>query len=214
MSLLALFVSFEGGEGCGKSTQAKALRKRVSAAGIPVILTHEPGGTPLGSRLRRLLKRVGEADISPLAELLLVNASRAQLVRDVVRPNLARGIMVICDRYTDSTVAYQGYGRGIGFGLIQDINYVATQGLLPDLVVLMDVPVEVGLARKRPARPDRFELEDVSFHQRVRQGYLELASADPQRWLMVDATLPEGTIRSKVWQRVKEMLPQEGGEHL
>lgn len=214
MSLLALFVSFEGGEGCGKSTQAKALRKRVSAAGIPVILTHEPGGTPLGSRVRRLLKRVGEADISPLAELLLVNASRAQLVRDVVRPNLARGIMVICDRYTDSTVAYQGYGRGIGFELIQDINYVATQGLLPDLVVLMDVPVEVGLERKRPARPDRFELEDVSFHQRVRQGYLELASADPQRWLMVDATLPEGTIRSKVWQRVKEMLPQEGGEHL
>jgi dTMP kinase len=214
VSLLALFVSFEGGEGCGKSTQAKALRKRVSAAGIPVILTHEPGGTPLGSRVRRLLKRVGGADISPLAELLLVNASRAQLVRDMVRPNLARGIMVICDRYTDSTVAYQGYGRGIGFELIQDINYVATQGLLPDLVVLMDVSVEVGLARKRPARPDRFELEDVSFHQRVRQGYLELASADPQRWLMVDATLPEGTIRSKVWQRVKEMLPQEGGEHL
>jgi len=132
----------------------------------------------------------------------------------MVRPNLARDIMVICDRYTDSTVAYQGYGRGIGFELIQDINYVATQSLLPDLVVLMDVPVEVWLARKRPARPDRFELEDVSFHQRVRQGYLELASADPQRWLMVDATLPEGTIRSKVWQRVKGMLPQEGGEHL
>ncbi len=206
MSLLALFVSFEGGEGCGKSTQAKALYKRVSATGIPVVLSHEPGGTPLGSQLRRLLKYRRQIEISPLAELLLVNASRAQLVGDVIRPNLARGTMVICDRYADSTVAYQGYGRGINLGVIEVVNHTATEGLLPDLAILLDIPVEVGLARRNLARLDRFEGEEIAFHQRVREGYLKIASADPQRWLVIDATLPRGKIRSKVWERVKELL--------
>ncbi|MFC1999273.1 dTMP kinase [Chloroflexota bacterium] len=203
---MALFVTFEGGEGCGKSTQARALYKQVSAAGIPVVLTHEPGGTPLGSRVRHLLKRVPEVEISPLTELLLINASRAQLVRDVIGPNLAKGTMVICDRYADSTVAYQGYGRGLGSKVIEEVNYIATKGLLPDLAVLMDIPVEIGLARKRLGRWDRFELEDSAFHQRVREGYLRTASADPYRWLVIDATLSRGRIRGQVWERVRELL--------
>ena len=206
MSLLALFVSFEGGEGCGKSTQAKALYKQASATGIPVVLSHEPGGTPLGSQLRRLLKYRRQIEISPLAELLLINASRAQLVGDVICPNLARGTMVICDRYADSTLAYQGYGRGINLDVIQVVNSTATQGLFPDLVVLLDIPAEVGLARRNLARLDRFEGEEMAFHQRVREGYLKIASADPQRWLVVDATLPRGKIRSKVWERVEGLL--------
>lgn len=211
---MALFVSFEGGEGCGKSTQAKALYKQASATGIPVVLSHEPGGTPLGSQLRRLLKYRRQIEISPLAELLLINASRAQLVGDVICPNLARGTMVICDRYADSTLAYQGYGRGINLDVIQGVNNIATQGLFPDLIVLLDIPAEVGLARRNLARLDRFEGEEMAFHQRVREGYLKIASADPQRWLVIDATLPRGKIRSKVWERIEGLLQKEGANGL
>jgi len=203
---LALFLSFEGGEGCGKSTQARALYRRLQRYGVPVVLTHEPGGTPLGARVRRVLKRVTGTDVSPLAELFLVNASRAQLVRDIIAPNLAGGTAVICDRFTDSTIAYQGYGRAMEMRAVEDVNYLATRGLAPDLTVLMDVPVELGLARKGGGGRDRFESEDVAFHQRVRQGYLELAAGDPGRWLVVDATLPRREIGARVWRRVSELL--------
>jgi dTMP kinase len=203
---LALFVTFEGGEGCGKSTQARALHKRLSESGIPVILSHEPGGTPLGKEARRYLKQTIKAEISPLAELFLFAASRAQLVADVIRPSLARGVMVICDRYADSTVAYQGYGRGLDLDVIQAVNTTATQGFLPDLVILLDLPVEIGLARKRSAREDRFEREEMAFHHRVREGYLKMASADPQRWLVVDATLPKKRVEQIIWERVKGLL--------
>jgi len=171
-----------------------------------VVLTHEPGGTPLGARVRRVLKRVTGTDVSPLAELFLVNASRAQLVRDIIAPNLAGGTAVICDRFTDSTIAYQGYGRAMEMRAVEDVNYLATRGLAPDLTVLMDVPVELGLARKGGGGRDRFESEDVAFHQRVRQGYLELAAGDPGRWLVVDATLPRREIGARVWRRVSELL--------
>jgi len=203
---LALFLSFEGGEGCGKSTQARVLYRRLQRYGVPVVLTHEPGGTPLGDRVRRVLKRVTGTDVSPLAELFLVNASRAQLVRDIIAPNLAGGTAVICDRFTDSTIAYQGYGRAMEMRAVEDVNYLATRGLAPDLTVLMDVPVELGLARKGGGGRDRFESEDVAFHQRVRQGYLELAAGDPGRWLVVDATLPRREIGARVWRRVSELL--------
>jgi len=203
---LALFVTFEGGEGCGKSTQARALHKRVSESGIPVILSHEPGGTPLGKEARRYLKQTGKSEISPLAELFLFAASRAQLVAEVIRPSLARGVMVICDRYADSTVAYQGYGRGLDLDVIQAVNTTATQGLLPDLVILLDLPVEIGLARKRSAREDRFEREEAAFHRRVREGYLKMAAADPQRWLVVDATLPKKRVEQIIWERVGRLL--------
>jgi len=184
----------------------------VLGSGIPVVLSHEPGGTSLGKEARRYLKQTRDVGISPLAELFLFAASRAQLVTEVISPSLGRGTMVICDRYTGSTVAYQGYGRGLDLDTIQAINNIATRGLLPDLVILLDIPVEVGLARKGSARQARFEREEVTFHQRVREGYLRIAAADSQRWLVVDATLSKAKIQSKVWERVEILLQKEGVE--
>ena len=201
---MALFVTFEGGEGSGKSVQARALYKRLSQSVIPVLLTHEPGGTPFGNKIGRWLKWTETKDVSPLTELLLFNASRAQLISEVIRPGLKRGIVVICDRYTDSTTAYQSYGRGLDLAMVEMINNTAAQGLKPDLAVLMDIPVEEGLARKRVKKQDRFEQEDIAFHQRVRDGFLKLAADDPQRWLVVDARQPRAEIREIIWQKVSQ----------
>jgi len=201
---LSLFTTFEGGEGCGKSTQARALYRRLLQSGVPSLLTHEPGGTPLGSQLRRWLK--GEGEIDPQTELLLFNASRAHLVSRVIRPALEKGIVVICDRFSDSTIAYQGYGRGLDFALIETANSVGTQGLRPDLTVLLDFPVEQGLARKR--LHDRFEREGLAFHRQVRQGYMEMARSEPERWLIIDASLPKKEIGRLIWERVEYLLPR------
>ncbi|MDY6908014.1 MAG: dTMP kinase [Chloroflexota bacterium] len=200
---MSLFITFEGGEGCGKSTQARALHRRLSTMGLPVVLTHEPGGTPLGARLRRLLK--GDGEIDPLTELLLFNASRAHLVARVIAPALERGAVVVCDRFSHSTLAYQGYGRGLPAGLVQSANYVATQRLIPDLVVLLDMDVDAALARRGPR--DRFEREGRDFHQRVRRGYLQMAQADPRRWHVVDASLPRREVQRVIWERVGPLLP-------
>jgi len=199
---LALFITFEGGEGSGKSTQARALYRHLVGLDIPVLLTHEPGGTALGNNLRRCLKDKGQID--GLTELLLFNASRAHLISEVIRPALDQGTVVICDRFAESTVAYQGYGRRLDLGLVHAVNNAATQGLKPDLIVFLDIPVEHGLARK--GSHDRFEREDIAFHERVRAGYLEMASSDPQRWLVVDASLPKRDIRRTVWDRVERLL--------
>ena len=199
---MSLFVTFEGGEGSGKSTQARALYRRLSRRGIPALLTHEPGGTPLGRNLRRWLKN--KEHIDPVTELLLFNASRAHLVSRVVRPALDNGMIVICDRFFHSTVAYQGYGRGLDLDLVERVNHVGTQGLRPDLTVFLDIAVQHGLARKGP--PDRFEREGNAFHQRVRDGYLRMASADPERWLIVDGSLPRRQIARLVWDRVEPLL--------
>ena len=207
---MALFITFEGGEGSGKSTQARALYRSLSQSTIPALLTHEPGGTPSGNKIGRWLKWAEVKDISPLTELLLFNASRAQLVSEVIRPNLKNGMAVICDRYTDSTTAYQSYGRGLDLEVVEAINNTATQGLKPDLIVLLDIPVEAGLARKRVKRQDRFEQEDISFHQRVREGYLKLAANDPQRWLVVNASQSKAKIREIIWQRVSQLLSRQG----
>jgi len=199
---LSLFITFEGGEGSGKSTQARVLHRCLLRMGLPAVLTHEPGGTPLGNRLRRWLK--GEGDIDPQAELLLFNASRAHLIARVIRPALDSGSIVICDRFAESTIAYQGYGRGLSLDLIETTNSIATQGLRPDLIVLLDIPVEQGLARKRIS--DRFEREDIAFHQRVRRGYLEMAKKEPQRWLVVDASLPKKETERLIWERVEHLV--------
>ncbi len=203
---MALFITFEGGEGSGKSVQARALYRRLSQSAIPALLTHEPGGTPCGNRIGRWLKWTEVKDISPLTELLLFNASRAQLVSEVIRPNLKNGMVVICDRYTNSTTAYQSYGRGLDLEVVETINNTATQGLKPDLIILLDIPVEAGLARKRVKKQDRFEQEDIAFHQRVREGYLKLAANDPQCWLVIDATQPKEKIAEIIWQRVRQLL--------
>ena len=200
------FITFEGGEGSGKTVQARALHRKLLQAAVPALLIYEPGGTPLGRRIGRWLKWGRVADMSPLSELLLFNASRAQLVRDVIEPNLKNGTVVICDRYTDSTVAYQGYARGLDMETVHSINSIATGGLCPDLTVLLDIPVEEGFARKKDRVQDRFEQEDMAFHRRVREGYLALAAAEPEHWLVIDARQSRGEITRLVWPRVSRLL--------
>ena len=206
---MALFITFEGGEGCGKSVQARVLYKRLSQLAIPAVLTHEPGGTSLGKKLARWLKWAQDTGISPLAELLLFNTSRTQLVDEVIRPNLEKGKVVICDRYADSTTAYQSYGRGLDLEMVKAINNAATQGLKPNLTVLLDISAEAGLARKTKKRQDRFERENIAFHQRVREGYLKLAANDPERWLVIDASQTRQKIAEIIWQKVSQLLSKE-----
>ncbi|MFC2066630.1 dTMP kinase [Chloroflexota bacterium] len=203
---MALFITFEGGEGSGKSVQTRALYRRLSRLAIPALLTHEPGVTSLGRRIARLLKWAHDLDISPIAELLLFNASRAQLVTEVIRPNLDSGKVVICDRYADSTTAYQGYGRGLDLQMVREVNTAGILGLRPDLTVLLDIPAEEGLARKKGGRRDRFEREELAFHRRVREGFLKLASDEPERWLIVDAHQSKTIIRQIIWQKVSRLL--------
>jgi len=203
---MSLFITFEGGEGSGKSVQAKALFRRLSELAVPVLLTREPGGTPFGERMGRWLKWAQDANISALTELMLFNASRAQLVAEVIKPNLKSGRVVICDRYADSTTVYQGYGRGLELAMVKATNKAATQGLKPSLTVLLDIPVEEGLARKMARKQDRFEQESAIFHQKVREGYLELAAAGARRWLVVDARQSRRKIAEIIWQRVSRLL--------
>ncbi|OGO43109.1 MAG: dTMP kinase [Chloroflexi bacterium RBG_16_58_8] len=206
---MALFITFEGVEGCGKSTQSRLLYRRLQMLAIPALLTHEPGVTPLGKRITRLLKWVHEVAISPPAELLLFNASRAQLVEEMIRPALGKGIIVICDRYADSTAAYQGYGRGLDLNAVRTANGIGTQGLVPDLTILLDLPVMKGLHRKQGKKTDRFERESRMFHERVRKGYLELAKKEPGRWLVIDAEKSKDEIAGIIWQRVNTLLPRK-----
>jgi dTMP kinase len=203
---LGLFITFEGGEGCGKSTQSRLLLKKLEQQNVPVVLTHEPGGTALGNELRKTLKRERNFSISPQAELFLLAASRAQLVAELIRPALEEGKVVICDRFTHSTTVYQGYGRGLDFTAIKMVNNMATRHLNPDLIIFLDISPEQGLARKQSLK-DRFELEDLSFHRRVREGYLKMAAAEPDRWLVIDASLPKGKIAGIIWERVSRFLP-------
>ena len=203
---MGLFITFEGGEGCGKSTQSKLLLKQLEQKNIAVVLTHEPGGTALGNELRKTLKRKQDSSISPQAELFLLAASRAQLVAEVIRPALEEGKVVLCDRFTHSTMVYQGYGRGLDFTAIKLVNNMATRHLNPDLIILLDIAPEQGLARKRTLK-DRFELEDLSFHRRVREGYVNMAAAEPDRWLVIDASLPKARIAEIIWDRVSLLLP-------
>ena len=203
---MGLFITFEGGEGCGKSTQSRLLLKKLEQQNIPTVSTHEPGGTALGHELRKTLKRKRDSSISPQAELFLLAASRSQLVAEVIRPALEEGKAVICDRFTHSTMVYQGYGRGLDFTAIKMVNNMATRHLNPDLIILLDISPEQGLARKRSLK-DRFELEDLAFHRRVREGYLKMAGAEPDRWLVIDASLPKEKIAAIIWDRVSRLLP-------
>ena len=208
---LGRFVTLEGGEGAGKSTQIAALAHLAAGAGtgasIEVVTCREPGGTPLGERLRAALFAAaeGETPPTPAAEILVFTAARAQLVAEVIRPALARGALVICDRFADSTVAYQQYGRGLDASMVEAANRAATQGLAPDLTVLLDLTPEQGFARGERGA-DYLEREDIEFHRRVRRGFLALAAAEPERWLVLDATLPEAQITHAAWERIRGLL--------
>ena len=205
---MSLFITFEGGEGSGKSSQTRALYRQLNRLDVPAVLIHEPGSTTLGEKLTRLLKWAQSTNIAPTTELLLFNASRAQLVEEVIRPALKACKIVICDRFTDSTVAYQGYGRKIDIDTINKINNLATAGLKPDLTVLLDIPVSEGFARKTGQAPDRFEKEAGAFHRKVRKGYLKLAAEDAQRWLIVDARLSRQEIQRIIWEKVSDLLAE------
>jgi len=207
-------IVFEGVEGCGKTTQMQRSRQWLqnfppSCPLSKVVVTREPGGTELGLGLRQLLLQAGEKPIQDVAELLLYAADRAQHVEAVLKPHLADSALVLCDRYTDSTIAYQGYGRGLSLGLIKQLNQIATSGLESDLTLWLDVDVEQGLARaKGRSSTDRIEQAELAFHQRVQQGYTELAKAHPQRIVRVNASLNEVAVQEQIqailWQQLTQ----------
>jgi dTMP kinase len=203
---MALFITFEGGEGCGKSTQTRALSRRLAELAIPYILTHEPGGTPLGEKVRYLLKQATDIKITALTELVLFESSRSQLVAEVIKPALQEDKIVICDRFADSSIAYQVFGRGLDLETVEELNRIAVQGIKPNLTFLLDVAPEIGLARKQAGVNDRFEQEQLTFHQKVRQGFLSLASLDRRRWVVIDASLPRTHIAGVIWNKVSEAL--------
>lgn len=205
------FITFEGVEGCGKSTQADLLARELEDRGIAVLKTREPGGTDLGERLRGVLMARGDT-ITPLAELFLMEAARAQHVARVILPALHRGAWVVCDRFADSSTAYQGGGRAVGVDIVEELNRVACGGLKPDRTVLLDFPVAEGLARARgrastsPANC-RFEDEDLSFHRAVADAYRELAAREPGRVVMVDARGTPSQVRARVLAALADVLP-------
>lgn len=187
------FITMEGPEGAGKTTQVAALARYLADTGLDVHVTREPGGTWLGERLREVLlaRTDSVAPTDPLTDALLFNAARRQLVTEVVRPALESGRTILCARFADSTLAYQGYGAGVPLELLRVLEEAATDGLKPNLTILLDLPVEAGLARKAPGEVTRFEAEfDVAFHRRVRDGFLALAAGDPGRFAVVDASRP------------------------
>lgn len=209
---MSLFITFEGPDGSGKTTQIHLLRAYLQEQGFAVCQTREPGGTPIGDQIRQVVHATANTKIQSTTEILLYSASRAQLVAQVIRPALARGQIVLCDRYAESTLAYQGYGRGLDLVTLQTITAFATGELRPDLVVYLDIPVSEGLHRKRHAHEtedkewNRLDQEPLDFHQRVRQGYLHLAEKEPERWLILDARRPVEAIQQEIRQAVLSRL--------
>lgn len=203
-------ISFEGGDGSGKTTQVGLLERYLTERETKCVSTREPGGTELGKMMRRVLLEVRKEKIAPATELFLYLADRAQHVQDVIQPSLAGGALVLCDRFTDSTLAYQGYGRGVDLGVLRLLNRIASRGIVPDITFLFDCPVEMGLSRTKKRSPsrvaDRFERERVEFHERVRQGFLELARAEPERILVLDASRPAAEIHTEIRKIVDQKL--------
>ncbi len=194
-----MFITFEGIEGCGKSTQVDLLRKHLTALGHEVLVTREPGGCPIGEKVRDILLDPGNSGMTALTELLLYEASRAQHVADVIRPALEAGVTVISDRFYDASTAYQGHARGLGADKVIELNLVATGGLKPDLTIVLDLPASEGL-RRLGRDLDRIESEAIDFHEKVRNGYIELARKDPDRVKVVDSS---GTIEETASEVVK-----------
>jgi len=211
------FIVFEGGEGAGKTTQVHLLTEWLHASGWleklrcrgvdpPLVITCEPGGTALGQDLRQILLHT-RMEMAPLSELLLYAADRAQHVATCIQPQLAQGGLVVCDRFTASTVAYQGYGRGLDLALIDQVNHIATGGLRPDLVLWLDVAAEVGLERSRQrGGSDRFEQATLAFHERVRSGFAAQAAKEVDRWLRIDASAPPDTLQTVIQTCVGQHL--------
>ncbi len=207
---MSLFITFEGPEGSGKTTQLKLLAEWLRERGCDVLATREPGGTAISEAIRGILLDPTHTEMQPEAEILLFSAARAQIVAQVIRPHLQGGGIVLCDRYADSTLAYQGYGRGLDLDTLRTITAFATGGLVPDLTIYLDIAIEEGLRRKVPQEWNRLEAQALVFHQRVRGGYLEMAASEPDRWLSVDAFQPIADIQAAIRERIEVLIGAMG----
>jgi len=209
---LSLFITFEGIEGCGKTTQIGHLTSHFKKNQRPFLLTREPGGTQVGKKIRQILLSSDSIGIEPMVELFLYVADRIQHYRQVIAPALREGKVVLCDRFADATTVYQGFGRGLDLAWIEEIHARALENIRPDLTFLLDLPVEVGLKRawkrleKDQTREDRFEKEALDFHRRIREGYMALARKEPQRILVLDGMKDEQTLHREIVSRLPESL--------
>lgn len=203
------FITFEGPEGSGKTTQIRLLDEFLSGRGYEVLTTREPGGTRIGNAIRSLLLDPANKEMSPRAEALLFNAARAQIVDEVIAPALRAGKIVLCDRYGDSTLAYQGFAHGQDVATLRGLIRFATAGLSPYITIYLDIDAETGLRRKQADEWNRMEAHALAFHQAVRQGYLTLASQEPERWLVIDASMTIDQIREGICNRVLQALRQK-----
>ncbi|HOH92877.1 MAG TPA: dTMP kinase [Anaerolineaceae bacterium] len=202
-----MFITLEGPEGSGKSSQIPALAQYLEAQGYRVLCTREPGGTSIGDQIRAVLTSMDNPELLPRTEILLFLAARAQLVAQVIRPALREGKIVLCDRYGDSTLAYQGYGHGLDLKSLRAMLDFATEGLKPDLTLLLDLDIKTGLARKKSIDEwNRLDAYEVSFHERVRAGYLQLAEEEPTRWQRVDASMPKDEVQNLLRQIVLKRI--------
>ena len=209
---MSFFISIEGPDGSGKSTQARLLADHLADQGHDVLFTREPGGTEIGDQIRRVIMSLDNKRMSPQAEFLLFSSSRAQLVREVIQPKLAAGGVVVCDRFYDSSLAYQGYGHQLDLDQLRSVTEFVTGGLVPDLTLLLDLPSEEGLNRRKEAGLwNRLDDYDLAFHERVRAGYLRLAQAEPQRWVVIDANRSKSEIQSKMQEAVLPRLGSKSG---
>jgi dTMP kinase len=206
---LSLFITFEGVEGSGKTTQIQRLKKYLTQKGIPCKVTREPGGSSIGEKIRKILLNPDHREMTPTSELLLYEAARAQHVKEIINPFLKKGGVVLCDRFTDATVAYQGYGRMIDQKWVQRLNRLSSQGIRPDVTFLLDCPSDIGLKRAfqrnrmlKQEKEERFEREEIQFHRRVRKGYLDIAKREPHRVKLIDTREGE----KKVFEKIRKIV--------
>jgi dTMP kinase len=206
---LSLFITFEGVEGSGKTTQIRRLERYLTRKGIPCKVTREPGGPPISEKVRKILLNPDHREMVPLSELFLYEAARAQHVKEVIEPLLAKGVVVLCDRFSDASIAYQGYGRKLDLGLVRKLNRLSSQGIKPHVTFLLDCPSDLGLKRavqrnqvQRKEREERFEREKIQFHHRVRRGYLSLAKKEPHRVKVIDTRQGE----DKTFEKIRRII--------
>jgi dTMP kinase len=215
---MGYFIVFEGIEGCGKTTQLSLLGEYLKKKGLPVIITREPGGTFIGDEIRKILLSTKNADIAPETELLLYTASRVQHLQQLITPALSAGTTVLCDRFFDATVAYQGYGEGLDLALIRQMQKTFFSYIIPDLTILLDCPVDLGLGRSRrrirsegkESAEGRFEEKEIIFHARVRSGYLELARMEPKRFCIINGEQEVAAVHQEICTAVEQRLREKG----
>jgi len=217
---LSLFITFEGVEGSGKTTQIQRLKRYLTRKGFLCKVTREPGGTPISEKIRKILLDPDHRDLIPLSELFLYEAARAQHIHEVITPLLKRGVVVLCDRFSDATLAYQGYGRKLDQNLIRKLNRLASRGIKPDLTFLLDCPSDLGLKRalqrnqiSKNEKEGRFEKEKIQFHHRVRKGYLTIAKKEPKRVKLIDTRVGEEKVFERIRRTVDELLTRSHQSH-